>query len=257
MSKIAIIYTTFLRDSLMFKTIKSITDNLPDNSILLIGDQNPIPKKYCSPFNPQVIAYQFPFDCGLSYTRNFLVQKAKELGCDYCLVTADSISFKQKYNFKPIIDFMSKENVGLVGFELKNRIYWNCDIIVEKDKWILDVPQRNPIKFKDINYQPCDIVRNFFLAKTKTLLDIKWDNKLKLFEHMDFFYRYSQKHKVYFTDYIKADYISKDNEFYHKYRHCRKSEFTRIFHNKYNIKSSHYYTKKLKEKFNEWKSIKR
>lgn len=252
---IAIIYTTFLRDELMFQTVKSITDNLPENSILLIGDQNPKPKKYCSPFNPKVIAYQLLFNCGLSYSRNFLVEQAKKLGYDYCLITADSIQFTDKYNFQSIIDFMKQHDAGLVGFELKNRIYWNCDIKLENDKFLLDIPRKPMLVCIDDKsfYRPCDMVKNFFLAKTDTLLDIKWDNKLKLCEHIDFFYRYSKKYDVYFTNYISADYIKSSNSKYRKYRLEQVNEFRKKCCDKYGIKSLHNYTPALIRKFEEWK----
>jgi glycosyltransferase involved in cell wall biosynthesis len=125
MDKIAILITTFLRDNLLYKTLQSIVDNYSDNLIILIADQgyhsqekdttieyykSQIPLEY----------YQLPFDCGLSFARNFLVQKVSEMNIPYCLISADSIQFINKYNFQSIIDFLeSNSSYGLVGFDLE------------------------------------------------------------------------------------------------------------------------------------------
>ena len=37
---------------------------------------------------------------------------------------------------------------------------------------------------------------NLFLAKTETLRDVKWEDKLKLAEHLEWYLRYSKKYKL-------------------------------------------------------------
>lgn len=256
---IAILDTTFLRNELAFKTIQSIQPSLSEDVILLIGDQNK--KENIINQNPNwhyTYHYNLPFDCGLSYGRNFLVDKAYKLGCKYCLITADSILFTDKYDFNPIIETMEYKNIGLVGLELKNRVYWNCDIsLIEKEHFLLDAPKREQWICDGIIYQPCDVVKNFFIAKTETLMDIQWDKNLKLAEHEDFFWRYSRKYKVYFTDYINATYIGdkyKKGE-YAQYR-SRIGKFRQLAKEKYNLSGYWVYTTDLKRKFNEWRNNK-
>lgn len=253
MSKVAIIYTTFLRPQLMYKTYKSILSFMPlEKTILLIGNQgkyNGIKehRKFYS-----IYYYDLPFDCGLSYARNFLVNQAKELGCKYCLITADSIEFTKELNLNPIIDFMENKKAGLVGFKLRNRLYWTCDMERKGDSIILDVPRRDKILYKDIQFQPCDMVKNFFLATTESLLDIKWNNELKLAEHIDFFFRYSQKYPVYFTNTIEAKYIKSTNKQYEVYRN-RRYNFLKKYLEKNHLKSCHRYTQALQLRFKESK----
>ena len=37
------------------------------------------------------------------------------------------------------------------------------------------------------NLQQCDILHNFFIARTAKVISVGWDNVLKNYEHLDFF----------------------------------------------------------------------
>jgi len=51
------------------------------------------------------------------------------------------------------------------------------------------------------------MVNNFFLARTETLRDIRWDERFKIYgEHNDFFLRYSAKYRVTYTDKVVIDH---------------------------------------------------
>lgn len=249
--KIAIIYTTFLRPELAKQTIASIKKHWVEGYHLLIADQNRTPSQYLDlPQNTEI--YNLPFDCGLSYARNFLVKKAWEINCNYSLLTADSIQFTDKYNFTDIIDFMElNKNTGIVGLEIKKRVYGTYDMELLTNCFLLDMPCRPITNYKNIAFQPCDLVRNFFLAKTETLLDIRWDDNLKLAEHEDFFYRFIQKYKVYFTESIEANYIKNKQGEYGNYR-FRLGTFQQQCCRKYNIDHIWTYTPALKQRFREY-----
>ena len=145
----AILITTFLRDNLLYKTIQTIVDNYTKDCIILIADQGYADSEKditIDYFKSQISLeyYKLPFDCGLSYARNFLVTKAFEKNIPYCLVMPDSIQFIEPYNFK----FLD-ENI-LINFKLKN---------IE------------PIPLKDI-----------FLVKTNLIGDL-WDLEMKVYGH--------------------------------------------------------------------------
>jgi len=239
-NKIAIIYTTFLRNKLSLETIQSIQPYLSEKMILLIGDQNKVGQGINHKYTncKHTIYYELPFDCGLSYGRNYLVQIAQKMGIKYCLLTADSIKFTEKYNFDPIINFLEeKEERGIVGFELLDRQYWvyNIDLI----PGLFFKLTKNNLKVvnnQEIQFTGCEVITNFFLAKTKCLIDNKWDNELKLAEHEDFFWRLKQtKYKVFWTNYIKAQYINQKNTEYNKYRRRLYYEFKQKLQQKYSI----------------------
>lgn len=238
MNNVAILYTTFLRNGLAFKTIQSIQPTLSDNISLFIGDQNANDNK----INPNpnwhfTFVTPLEFDCGLSASRNYLVEWAKITSFKYCLITADSIQFDYKYNFTPIIEFMEKNNVDKVGFQLKNRVKWEFDLALIPEKcFYLSKAKESPIVYNNIQYQKVDICKNFFIATTESLMAVPWDNNLKLLEHEDWSLRYKQAgYKTYATDYISATYINEKPAEYLKYRQRMYSEFQELLRKKYNL----------------------
>ena len=182
---IAILITTFLRDNLLYKTLQTITDNLPENCIVLIADQGyadeekDITIDYYKSQIPLEL-YKLPFDSGLSAARNFLVNKANEMKIPYILMGADSIQFTQKYDFNPIIKFLEQDNKrGIVGFDLDgSKAPWEFDMELTP-KGIKLTSSSNYTEFEGIKYKKVDICRNIFLAKTETMLNL-YDNELKL-----------------------------------------------------------------------------
>jgi hypothetical protein len=247
---IAVILTTFLRKKLLYSTVQSILNNWNDDYILLIGDQSyktneekiSSEKEFNSFFNKNKIHYyNLPYDCGLSFARNYLVKKANELNCDYCFLVADSQEFIEKYNFNTIIEFLeSDKDNGIVGFScLKNKpdLDWKWDLDLVPAGFIIKKPIRPIIKFKGYEIQPVDVVQNFFLAKTEVLLDIKWDNELKLCEHEDYFWRLktNTNYKVFFNNTIKYNFIKDRPEEYNQMRRRIYKEYKQKLMKKYNL----------------------
>ena len=92
----------------------------------------------------------------------------------------------------------------------------------------------------------CDICRNFFLAKTETLLRVKWDEDLKLCEHEDFFWRYKQAgYKVYWTGDISGKYIDFKPPEYVKMRTRMYTVFRKVLQKKYGIRGWVIYKNKI------------
>ncbi len=246
--KIAIIYTTFLRDELMERTIKSIFNNWHDDFVLLIGDQGH-PQKQFSRDEIDIMSSKgrceyimLPFDCGLSQARNILVEKAVIMGLQYSLITADSIEFISMTITKldMAIKFLnSMPDAGILGFDLKNRIPWEFFMDLDKDEFIFKkaIQMRRDIT-TNLSIKNCDICRNFFIAKTRILQEVKWDNDLKLCEHEDFFWRYKKTgYKVYWTPDIIGNYIDYKPIEYFQYRQRMYSEkaFRGRLKRKYNL----------------------
>jgi GT2 family glycosyltransferase len=238
---LGIIITTFLRDAALYKTLQSIVDFNPGDCTILVADQgyaddeknitidyfkSQIPLEY----------YRLPFDCGLSYARNFLVNKAKELGYEYCLVSSDSIQFTEKYNFEPIIDFLNSEpNYGVVGFELENaKAAWNFYMYVD-NKGIHFKKSEDYVMSNNTSFQKVDICMNIFLAKTNNIIDL-WDTEFKLGEHELAFLELQKRNiKVFWTDSVK---FKKNNaaggDEYKEYRK-RLGDYLKLLRKKLNI----------------------
>jgi len=244
-NKVAIIYTTFLRDELMKKTLESIVYNWRDNYVLLIGDQNKENRRFnVSPrfglSNRNIKFWNLPYDCGLSVARNYLVNKAYEMGIKYVLISADSIQFTDKYNFTPIIDFLkSNPKYAKVGFNLENRQNFTYDLEIHPkyNKFVVIKPRREPISHNNIEYTPCDLCCNFCLVKTAILKEIApYDPELKLAEHEDQSYRLKQAgYKTFWTDSISAEYINDKPPEYDIMRKRLYGEFKDKLKKKYNL----------------------
>jgi len=240
---IAIIYTTFLRDELMIKTTESIVNHFPSNSILLIADQgykNSAKDNYYTSLQSKIPCevHYLDFDCGAYYARNRLVERAKELNCEFCLIMADSIGMIQDYDFQPIIEFLNEDKKrALVGFELNgSKCAW--EYLMEVTPNGIQFSYSNQyITSKLIRYLRIDICRNIYLAKTDVLLDVPYDEDLKLGGHeLNFLNLKKADYECYWTNrYIFQRYNSVTSEEYQQYRK-RFSNFKTQAMNKLGIK---------------------
>lgn len=215
MKNIAIIVTTFLRDDLLRTTVDSMLAHAPKNCQIFIGDQGcRNPKDHLAKINEyykeRVYYYPLPFDCGLSHARNYLVEQALKMGYEYCLIASDSMIFNENTRgINDILPYLESGEFDAIGLCLNNaEIYWVGWLkLIEHQNFELDFIDRS----KDPDVGPiyrCGIIHNFFIAKTSSLAQVKWDENLKLCEHEDFFYRYGQAgFKVGWTKVVSCDRI--------------------------------------------------
>lgn len=226
MYKVAIIYTTFIRNDLMKTTTQSIVDNFPDNAILLIADQGKRTKEkddYYNKLKNQISCevHCLEFDIGAYFARNRLVERANELDCEFCLVMADSIGMIKKDNFQHVINFLNQdEKTALVGFELLgSKCPWEYLMEVTSNGIQFSYSNEHEV-YGGVDYLRIDICRNIYLAKTKVLLTVPYDEELKFGGHeLNFINLKSAGYKCYWTNhYCFQRYSSKPNEEYMKYR---------------------------------------
>ncbi|HEY0090204.1 MAG TPA: hypothetical protein VGB37_15255 [Candidatus Lokiarchaeia archaeon] len=225
----------------MYKTLQTIVDYFPENCILLIADQgngSTEKQNYIEFIKTKIPCqyYQIPFDSGLSYARNFLINTAKTQNIPFVLLSADSIGFCEYYNFNPIIQFLnSKPKTVLVGFELLgSKCAWEFNIEHTLHGFQL-THSKNIENFNDILFKKIDICRNIFLAKTQEMIENPYDNELKLAEHETFFWNLKQKNKTcYWTSHIKFLRNSEKPNEYSAYRN-RFSQYLQLALNKLNM----------------------
>lgn len=245
MEKIAIIYTTFLRDQLAKKTIISIIKNWIPEFDLFVGDQGretpENEKEFFDFFIREAGTWKpLPFDCGVSYARNILLKQAAGKGIKYCILTADSIAFipETVANLNKGVQFLEDHpEVGILGFDLKDRAPWEYFLEIKNNSFYLTKTgaiETDPAT--GLRVKRCDICRQFFLAKIDTILNVQWDEQLKTGEHEDFFWRYKQAgYKVFWTPDICGQYVNDKPAEYVKYRNRQYTEFRRILFRKHNL----------------------
>jgi glycosyltransferase involved in cell wall biosynthesis len=245
--KIGFIITTFQRDELLFKSVQSLVDNWQDNFRLIIIDQGELSvEKHKWIINGGIPNYyNVPFNSGLSYCRNYGVKKAKELGCDYVVIASDSFLFNSTIKWLPQITNQMYPNFDRIGFELENCCCgWEAKLnLLESESFELDFIDKEGSDFYSILHPlqyriyRCDIVRNFFVATTDSLLDAPWDENLKLCEHEDHAWVYKQKgYKTGWTNKIYAEKMTDRPKEYRKYRQENFREGMKYLREKWDIK---------------------
>jgi glycosyltransferase involved in cell wall biosynthesis len=207
MDKIGIILTTIERPQALKKSVESIIAQWQENWILIIGLQDDYDSESFKNIfkivkdnpNKTIRVYDLEYNCGISKARNELIQKAMLWDCEYVLLTADSITFDESMkdinNLLPCLN-----NYHLIGLQLNNRIAWEAKLnLIPNQSFELDFIEKN---LRDnewfigdilFNVWFCDIVRNFWIAKTEVLLNTPYDEQLIMCEHEDFFWRLNRK----------------------------------------------------------------
>lgn len=242
---IAILITTFNRDELLYKAIQRLVDlNLKD-CIVLVGDQGNISedkRNYYNNLKSEKFDWiELPFDCGLSYGRNRLVELAKEKECEYCILGSDSFLFTESIEKVNHLIGMNLYGYDLLGWELiPSTCGWEAKLkLIEGHSFELDFIEKDMKFSKADNFglYECDICRNIFIAKTESLFEVKWDENFRLCEHEDFFYRYKlQGFKVAWTNLILSNKMTDRPTKYADFRRVNFQEGKRLLMEKYNIK---------------------
>ena len=257
---ISFIITTFQRDTLLYKSLESLLKYIQPNWNIIVVDQgnltsekeawldkNKFDSLNYSRHNDEqkLFYYQVPFNSGLSYGRNFGVQKAKELGSEFCVIGSDSFLFNNTIErLKYIERIFDEHGCDKIGFELTGcKCRWEAELnLIEGETFELNFcenifPIYRTFHEYVIGLKRVEICRNFFMATTESLLNTQWDNKLKLGEHEDQAYIYKQKgYWTFWTDFITAEKMTARPDEYSKYRKENFSNGLVYLREKYKIK---------------------
>lgn len=155
------------------------------------------------------VAYNRPYDSGLSACRNFLVDNTDG---EYVLLLDDDFIFTENtriMKMKKILD--NNPEIGIVGGKVINdehETHFEC--ILERKGDVLYQKEDNN-DWKDCNgiiYKLIGCVLNFALIRRKLLDDIRWDNEIKIKgEHTDFYLRLKNtKWKIAYCPEVSIDH---------------------------------------------------
>lgn len=263
MNKIAILITTFLRDNLLYKTIQTIVDNYTENCIILIADQgysnsekditldyyrSQIPLEY----------YRIPFDSGLAYARNFLINKTNEMKIPYIFMDSDSIQFIDSYDFEPFIKILEfDKKLGLIGFDLMGaKCPW--EFLMEiTPKGIKMLSSKETVQLNGHVFKKVDICRNIFLAKTNTMLKL-YDEEMKLCEHELAFLEYKKRgYKVYWTNSLVFQKINIHNSNEYETYRKRFGDYQKLLKQKLGINGWVIYSSEAMKEIKEYQNARR
>lgn len=205
-SKIAIGIKTFMREETLFKTLDSIEKYFPYAYRLYIADDGGISDekeyRYQQLEIQGHVVIRLPFNSGLSFGRNAIVQRVIE---PYVLIMDDDILLTDSESIekmKQVLD--SSEDIGLCA----GMIYlpngecfgghnYSRGIMLEINKGALfrHSSRGKLAKADGILFNYADQVVNFFLAKRAVFKSVTWDSRIKIeFEHIDFFLQLKKTH---------------------------------------------------------------
>lgn len=243
-SAITAVVTTLNRKQSLDKLIKSFCALYPDIP-LIIGSQNKEPIEIK---NNNVAVLQLPEDCGLSYARNELVKHVKT---EYTLLLEDDFIVTRNTNIFNMMEvFAANKDIGIVGGRLwqegqvksYEKFLFILDKILLSIEWnkLVDNKTIEPHQINQITYGICDIIYNFFLAKTEVLKNNPWDAKHKIHsEHMDFFLNIKLNSNVkiaFIPDVLIEHQHPVDDE---KYGEMRKRMYYNFIYEKYGIEKGY------------------
>lgn len=182
--------TTFMRKPALERLLKSIEAYYPEAHII-VGDQTFNVDYYRAlwptlKFKHKPTALNLPYDCGISFARNYMVKWSKR---KYKLILEDDFVFTPNTDvgkLKEIADHTGKITAGSM-IQAGNKRHFEHNFKLDGEI-LYHTPDANIYQeHNGIKYKETGCVLNFMLVT-----DQVWDNNLKVYEHTDFFLRYPE-----------------------------------------------------------------
>lgn len=210
---ITFLIKSFNRKDSVENLIKSIRLYYPNIPIVIVDDSNPHLNfdEY-----DKVKTYNIDFDSGLAAGRNCGVSK---INTKYFVLLDDDFEFTKETDIKHLYEVISKNNLDILGgqvIENKKPIdYFGNFVYDEKNKLIQTV-----IEHKNMGqYKKCHLILNFFIAKTESIKNHKWDDRQKLAEHAAFFFEHRDALQIGYVDNVSILHKKVLTKEYGEYRH--------------------------------------
>ena len=161
------------------------------------------------------------YDKGLSAGRNTLLSKVET---KYFLLLDDDTIFTEESDINKMLEVLEHNpDIDIVAGHIEGNDFWGELEIEDKKLYRNKGFSREEIGGHEIY----DFVINLFLGRTETVSKFKWDDRLKIKEHMDFFWKVKGELKSTRLGDVKFLNTSERNSRYSKMRD-RTSEFGRM-----------------------------
>ena len=197
--KIGFICVNFLRNEETKICVNSLQQFYTDAKIY-IADQNAPSGDMIHFYETHNIEYYYvPFDCGLSYCRNLLIDKVKE---PYLMWGDNDFLFTEHHGLDNAITILNNyKNIGFVGgsvFKNNKMEHYERLLSYMPDYGVLiytplEVTQPEKHIIGNIDFYYCDMTFNYVICRTTILhlnKKLRWNENLKVrYEHSDAFLR--------------------------------------------------------------------
>jgi GT2 family glycosyltransferase len=229
MKNVTAILISFLRPAYTIACIESLKKTYPDINIIVGENGNAEPEliKTCEKYGIKYLP--LPYDSGVCVGRNELV---KHVETEYILVGDDDFYYDAGAMIENMVEFLDTTEFDLIGGRvIQDGIVRNYQGYIEKNhnhfkSTAIDPETATYETQAGIRYCPADLTFNFFVARTKKVKQVPWDEEIKVaYEHFSWFYDFKVfGGKVAFTP---------DALVIHKPAHVRAEVNTSESHNQY------------------------
>lgn len=203
--EVSIIVKTFERPGSLRRLLASILGSTAAGCRVLVGDASREPMRAWDG-GGRVSFFPLPFDSGLSYGRNYLLERVET---PFCVVLDDDLVFTERTRLEVLLEIVARRGFDLAAGEGNLLVrgkpgHANLERRGRRLTLEPDAPPRSLVQGLPVY----DMVSNFFLATTASLRDIRWDERFKVYgNHIDFFMRYSAKYRVTYTGEVVVDHV--------------------------------------------------
>lgn len=190
MNEVACLITTFERPRCCRRLIKSIRehydtriyicDDSRNSRIKMVND----PRRAVYDSLPITNGWHLNYDVGLSFKRNRLIDNTTE---PYLLFLDDDFVFTEETRIERLRTVLDADpSIGLVSGSVEGAAYEGWFRKRKRDLYF-EGPAIADDEVDGIQYGYADMVPNFFLARREMFEDVRWNDKRKLSEHLEFF----------------------------------------------------------------------
>jgi glycosyltransferase involved in cell wall biosynthesis len=210
--KVTLLIKSFMRRDCVINLLRSIRQRYPTIPVVIVDDSE-VPMTFDP--DPYLRVYYLPFDSGLSRGRNHGVD---QIDTDYFVLLDDDFEFTDDTKIEEFYRIIRNSDLDILGgqvIEDSGPINYFGNFTVDDEKREIT----NVRQYVDYGeYKTCQIILNFFMAKTKKIRKFRWDDELKVAEHAAFFFEHRDHLKVGFTDKVSVHHHQIRDEDYLKYR---------------------------------------
>lgn len=217
MRDVTCLIKTFERPGALRRLLKSLRVYYPDIGVIVADDSSrpypEVPEEFGA--MPLVLDH----DTGLSGGRNAMVDACET---PYFVLLDDDFEFSEHTRLELLYPWVTSGIFDLIGaatVQGGQLIHYEGWLAVEGD-YLMCRHQRH-----DGSPLRCDIVLNFFLAKTSVVRYIRWDDELIMGEHLEFFLRCQEaKARVGYHPGVSIRHVVVSNPDYDSKRYSKATE---------------------------------
>lgn len=231
---------TFKRQNCLHKLLQSIEIYYPKAKIIIVDDDEKVDMNFYKMWKRSldITLVKMPYDSGLSAGRNKMVELCKT---KYFLLLDDDFVFTEETDIEKFYKVIkSDKNIGVVGgccLENDREVHYE-HILDIKNETLYQLHDGNEWEeIEGVKTKKTGCILNFGLFRIDMLKENKWDDKLKLAEHTDFYIRLDKlkKWNVYYTPEVRIIHNRERIGDYKQYR-ARGTQFSIMMFKKHKIK---------------------